>query len=304
MELINFSNNSFRGEIAALAAAFLWAVSSVVYGILGQKIPPLKLNLSKGIVAIALIGITLLLRGELFSQLNLLAIALLLLSGVIGIGLGDTAYFSALNSLGARQTLLISTLSPPISALLALIFLRELLGANAWYGILMTIGGVAWVISERTPSLSANISPVRGIVWAILAALTNAIGAVLSRYALVETDISPLWSTLLRLIGGTLIIVLLLPFARDRNNERQQPLASVKIVSTIVVTSLGSTYLGIWLQQTALKFSATGIAQTLLATSPVFVIPLAAWMGENISLRAILGVLIAIVGISLLFSFH
>lgn len=304
MEVINFSSDSLRGEIAALTAAFLWAVSSVIYGILGQKISPLQLNLFKGIVAIALIAITLLLKGELFTQLKLLPIALLLLSGVIGIGLGDTAYFTALNSLGARQTLLISTLSPPMSALLALIFLGELLGANAWYGIVITICGVAWVISERTPNLSASISSGRGIIWAILAALSNAIGAVLSRYALIESDISPLWSTLLRLIGGTLIVVLLLFFSGDLHNKLQQPLASVKIVGVIVLTATGSTYLGIWLQQTALKFSATGIAQTLLATSPLFVIPLAAWMGEKISLRAILGVLVAIVGIGLLFSFN
>lgn len=111
---------------------------------------------------------------------------MLLISGIIGIGLGDTAYFAALNHLGARRTLLLETL------------------------------------------------------------LT------------------------LRSIGA------------------------------IAIAAFGSTYLGIWLQQTALKFSPTGIAQTLLATSPLFILPLAALMGEKISSQAIGGVLIAVSGIFVL----
>ena len=69
----------------------------------------------------------------------------------------------------------------------------------------------------------------------------------------------------------------------------------------VAIAAFGSTYLGIWLQQTSLKFAPTGIAQTLLATSPIFILPIMALMGEKVSIRAILGVLLAIGGISLLF---
>ena len=61
------------------------------------------------------------------------------------------------------------------------------------------------------------------------------------------------------------------------------------------------TYIGIWLQQVSLKHSAAGIAQTLFATSPLFVLPLAACLGERVSLRAIWGAMIAIGGVALLF---
>jgi drug/metabolite transporter (DMT)-like permease len=69
----------------------------------------------------------------------------------------------------------------------------------------------------------------------------------------------------------------------------------------ITFTSFGSTYLGIWLQQTSLKFATTGIAQTLLATSPLFVIPMAVILGEKITPRAVLGALVALGGIGFLF---
>ncbi len=306
MELIAFWVTNFKGELAALTAAFFWAASSAVYSILGQTIPPLQLNLSKGAIAIALIGITLILKGELFPELNSISVGLLLLSGAVGIGFGDTAYFAALNILGVRRTLLIQTLAPPLTALLALILLQEQLNPNAWWGIWLTIFGVAWVITERTTgSVVGGTDPMRGIIWAICAAIAQAGGAVLSRFVLVESNVTPLWSTLLRLIAGMLVALLLLSVPRQgdrKQSHSSQPFWSIRLAGAIAIAAFFSTYLGIWLQQASLKFAPAGIAQTLSATSPLFVLPIAISMGDRVSLRAVLGVLVALGGIGLLFS--
>ncbi len=76
---------NFTGEIVALSAALLWAISSVIYTRLGLKIPPLQLNLYKGLMAIAMIAITLLIQGEVFTDISATTIALLLLSGMINL---------------------------------------------------------------------------------------------------------------------------------------------------------------------------------------------------------------------------
>lgn len=294
--------NQYTGEFAALAAAFLWAASSVIYALLGQRIPPLQLNLFKGIIATILIILTLLLTRNTLPNLTPLLIGILLLSGVIGIGLGDTAYFTTLNYLGARRTLLMETLATPMSAILAFVFLSENLGFIACFGIILTLLGVAWVITERTPNTVVNHPhPIRGIFWGILAAFSQASGVVLARFALVESDLSPLESTLLRLLGGLVIVIILLliPY---RNKTQVSVKLSFRVIGIISLAAFGSTYLGIWLQQTSLKFAPAGVAQTLLATSPLFVLPFALAMGQKISLRAFLGVLIALGGIGLLFS--
>ena len=292
-------NSNFIGETAALAAALLWALSSVVYSRLGLKIAPLQLNLYKGIIAIAFILITLLIQGAAFTNISASTVVLLVFSGVVGIGLGDTAYFSALNSLGARRTLLLETSSPPMGALLALIFIDEQLSTGAWCGILLTILGIAWVISERNPTNDISVSR-QGIIWGLLAAIAQATGAVISRFALIQSDISPLESTLIRLIGGTVIVIglLFVPQAKQANIKWQLSWRSLGIIA---IAAFGSTYLGIWLQQTSLKFAPTGIAQTFLATSPLFILPIVALQGEKISLRAILGVVISLAGIALIF---
>jgi drug/metabolite transporter (DMT)-like permease len=315
--------NDFRGELAALSAAFLWAISSVIYRILGEKIPPLQLNIAKGIIAIAFILITLILGNLTIPNLNFNSVILLLLSGAIGIGLGDTAYFFALNFLGARLTLLIETLAPPITTLLALFFLEEKLSIVAWCGILLTILGVAWVITERNASTAiARDRYKQGIIWAILTTIAQSVGAILSRTAFSVSDISPLWSTLLRLLGGVAIaLVILLCFSSNRQSLpsfrtiwRKKKIGYVsfqRTIAAILITAFGSTYLGILLQQVSLKYAPAGIAQTLLATSPLFILPIVAITGDRfsttlrdrISLRAILGVFVSILGIAVLFCF-
>lgn len=293
---------AYLGEIAALTGAFFWASASTIYSLLGAKIAPLTLNLSKGLIAIALIIITLWLKNNLVYDLGYLTIVWLLISGAIGIGFGDTAYFSALNNLGARRTLLLETLAPPLAGCLAWLFLGESLSIQAWSGIFLTILGVAWVISERTAV--EVISPQQGkigVLWGVLAAIAQAVGAVMARYALVESQITPLYSALIRLIGGVLIILPLFIISLPKSRVTPSSIWSFKLVGIIVLTAFISTYLGIWLQQTAIQSTRTGIALTLLATSPLFILPIVKIMGETISFRAIFGCVIAIVGIAILF---
>lgn len=293
----------FKGEIAALSGAILWAGAAVVYTRFGQLLSPLVLNAVKGTIAIALLLLTLALRGTGAGALDPSATGLLLLSGLVGIGIGDTAYFTSLNLLGARRTLLLETLAPLIAAFIALIWLGEQLNPLAWCGIALALAGVAWAIAERAPIEAAQnpTVPWLGIGVGVFSALAQASGAVLARAALVNSDISPLWSALLRLSAGTL--VLFPPIAiRRQLPQLLKPFQSRRLLLGLSLTAFISTYLGVWLQQTAFKFTAAGIAQTLLATSPIFVLPIALWQGEKVSLRAGLGAAIALAGIALLFS--
>ncbi len=145
-----------------MSAAGFWAIASVVYGVLGQRIPPLQLNFIKGIIAIALLLITILVSGDFQPTLAPLTLLFLLLSGAVGIGLGDTAFLAAINRIGPRRVLLLGTLAPPMSAIAATIFLQESLNINAWCGILLTILGVAWVVTERT---SNNVESATTQLW-------------------------------------------------------------------------------------------------------------------------------------------
>jgi drug/metabolite transporter (DMT)-like permease len=290
----------FRGELAALSAALLWAIASCFYAGFGKQLSPMVLNLLKSGIAIALTLLTLALMGNLSPDMPASAVGLLCLSGVIGIGLGDTAFFESLNCLGTRRALLLEVLAPPLTALLALLFLQETLSLTNWIGILLTVGGVIWVVVERTPAVDQrNLRSRRGMVFGFLAALGQAIGAVLSRSALADTTVEPLWSALTRLSAGVGILLLWRLIQRQPWQDFA-PVRSRQFLLGLIVTSFASTFLAIWLQQTALKYTAAGIAQSLTATSPLFIIPISLALRERVSIRAIFGVVIALLGIWIL----
>ena len=132
-----------------------------------------------------------------------------------------------------------------------------------------------------------------------MAAGAQASGAILSRAALADTEISPLLGAMLRLSSGVGVLILY-GLIRQQLMFWLKSCLSSRAFLGILVASLLGTYLGIWLQQISLKYAAAGIAQTLAATSPLFVLPIAIGMGERVSSRAILGAAIAIGGITLL----
>ena len=113
------------GEFAALAAALCWAVSARLFQMLGKSFTPLALNFWKGMLSAGLllaVSVVFLPPVEASGAVW----GWLLLSGVIGIGLGDTFFFQALNKIGDAQSILIAeTLAPVLTALLAMAWIGE-----------------------------------------------------------------------------------------------------------------------------------------------------------------------------------
>lgn len=111
------------GEIAGLGAAFSWASCTYFYGYSINAIPPMKLNLLKSIQAsIVLTLIALIVQDKMFGQ-STATYLMLAVSGILGIGLGDSCYFKSVAMVGPRISLLFMLLCPPISFLLTILFL-------------------------------------------------------------------------------------------------------------------------------------------------------------------------------------
>jgi len=294
---------NFQGEICALGAALLWAVASLWFKTVGKSIKPIELNLIKGVTGLVLFTATSLLLGETFRSMSGLVLAALIISGAVGIGFGDTMFFKAINRLGSSRTLLISTLAPPLAAIFGWIFLRENLSVFAWLGILVTVFGVTWVVTEKDAGEKEENNKIDwlGVFFGFLAALTQAAGAVLSRWALVDTAISALQSAVIREVGGVAFLVFWILIKREAIGQWIKARPEGRFWVTLAAILLLGTYCAIWLQQLAFQFSPVGIASTLLATSPLFVLPFASRQKEKLSPRSILGVVISVIGIGLIF---
>ncbi len=293
----------FAGEIAALAAAFIWAVATIIYARTGNKAPALFLNLVKGTIAVGMLSLTILIFGDAPPELTPSQWLWLAGSGIIGISIGDSAYFSAIKRIGPSQTLLVESLAPPLTGVLALFFLHEAIGFWAWAGIFLTMSGILWVVTEHQPQHKGINLP--GIAFATLAALCQAAGMVMSRQVMVSTEITPLWAALIRLAAASLTLWTMLPLLRPDIVLRQESWRSIgtagKGWALFTLAVFLGTFLGIWLQQAALKLTGAAIAQTLISVSPLFALGLAAMTGHKVSRRSLVGALATLSGVALFF---
>ncbi len=299
--MINDILFGFTGELSALSCGLFWAVASVLYRNVGETLSPIKLNLAKGILAILFLVVAFLLSPSETLVLESFGIGIFMLSGAIGIGFGDSVYFSALNKLGARLALLLGMLAPPFTAIFGLVFLNENLSFNAWIGILLTVSGVVWVITEKSENEETVIDYKKGIFFGVLAALSQATGAIFTRFAFTETVVSPLQSSAYRLLGGFFVLFVWSLFAPQKGSWVSFFTNKKAVLYFSIAVFLG-TFLGIWLQQISLFHTDAGIAQTLFATSPLFILGISLILGRKVSLRAFGGVVVSLVGIFLLFT--
>jgi drug/metabolite transporter (DMT)-like permease len=288
------------GALAAIAAALTWAIASLYFARAGQRIGPGPLNLAKCALGVAmLVASYAVLEGRGWpTGLDPTSFAWLAASALVGLTWGDTAFFEALNRLGPRRALLFWALVPPLTALLAVPSLGEPLTVRMMVGIAVTMAGVGWVVFERSErERGGSAPPWAGLGFGLGAAWGQALGNILLKKG--GAELSALEVAIVRLGVGTAGIVVHLALSRQLNQMRRflEPgLASPTVVGTVI-----GTYLGIWLSVYALQHTYAGVAATLISTSPIFVLPLAALvLGERISLRAVLGALLAVGGVAFL----
>ncbi|WP_373945646.1 DMT family transporter [Vibrio chagasii] len=297
----------YIGEIAAIGAAIVWACATWIYGQFGHRFSAMQLNIIKGLVASVMMLLVMPLIPMPEFELSANHFWILAISGIIGIAIGDSAYFAALKRIGANKTLLLESLAPPLSGVLALMFLGAALTLQSWLGVVITTLAVTFVVFQPSNSVSddsTNQAQWSGIGYGLVASVCQASGVVISHYALVAGDIPPLLGALIRLTIGVFAVMMIIPFVErkpyssiKRDLWEMTKLDKLWLLSAIFV----GTFLALWLQQIALKNANPAIAQTLIATSPVFILVIYALKGEKVSKQSLIGTLAAVGGISLFF---
>lgn len=299
------------GEFSALAAAALWACSSLFYG--RTKLTAWQINFGKNAIASVLLCLHLFIvtswAGRSMFACDRATLFLLSISSVIGILIGDTFYFRSLQILGPRRALIVSTVSPLFAATIGWIALKETLTATRVLGVLLTLLGVIVVIAERGGAKEAPghfpASSRRGITMGLLGAICNAIGATFSRLG---TKGSTYWNaagcealeaTVIRVCVAAAGCILLALLSRSLFSTARQSFSKPALRSYLPAVICGP-WLGIWMSQLAYKNCQLAVAITLTCTTPLFVLPILRIVyGHQITLRGIAGTLIALIGVYL-----
>jgi drug/metabolite transporter (DMT)-like permease len=296
---------SYIGEIAALATAFLWMLSSLCWTSAGERIGSLSVNVIRLLVALPMVMAYLWLTEGVVAPFTASANTwfFLSLSGALGFFVCDLLLFKAFLLIGPRLGMLILSLAPPMTALIGRFFLEEHLTLLNWLGMALTIAGVAWVVLASSTQAGTDcryVFTLRGGVLALFAAASQACAMVVAKMGLKE-NISAIAATEIRLIAGLSCFLLLLLVLR-RYPMLFKAARDCRAMGIIVLGAIVGPVVGVAMLMVAISHIQTGLAQTFLALSPVLIIPFMRLLyKERITVHSVAGALLAFVGIALLF---
>lgn len=289
------------GPAAALGAAMIWAFTSILFTAAGRNVVPAATNLFKTAAATLLFAVALLFRDGLpfDPHLDLRQILLLGLSGIVGLGIGDSFLFSGYQLLGTRRAMLVQSTHPIFGTLLAIVIFGELPTVLQFVGIAVVLAGVILVLGE--PHRMRSVDPARrrrGILFCVFAALGQAVGAMLAKEALFEAD--AFGATQIRVLGGALGLI---AFGLVRGELRSwvRGLCQPQVLWRVSAASVLGPFIAVFLMLYSIQNAPAGVALTLLATAPVWLLPLGAiFQKDHPSRQEVAGVLVALAGIAVL----
>jgi drug/metabolite transporter (DMT)-like permease len=296
----------FIGELAALATSVLFSFGASVFTLAGRLVGSVVVNRTRLVVALVYLMIThWLLYG---SPLPLSAAPdrwlWLGLSGIIGFVLGDAALFQAFITLGPRLTMLIFAVNPVMAAVLAWVFLGEALTATQILGMLITLGGIAWVMLERNNPSRISMPPkayLTGLLLAFLGAAGQAGGAVTAKLGLY--DQFPALSGQIIRVSIAAVVIWILTFLSGKARQTLQALRETPTaIQHILIASFLGPFLGVFFSLVAIQNAEIGIASTLMSLQPVFLIPIGVFFfKESITWQAVAGTVVALIGVAVIF---
>ena len=290
-------------ELAALGTATCWAVSALLASDAVRALGASHLNLLRqGLVARLLAGLATVTPAR--SGIGPHDAALLAVSGLLGIMLGDTLHFAAVGRLGPRRAGAIFALNAPMAATMGWAFLGETLALKAAAGIALTAAGVALAILGRSQAGAHRFEALRGTLaigtlCGLGAALGQASGSLIAR-PVMTAGTDPYFASLLRVgaSGFAMALVAATPLAPSAPRLWPRGVLALAALTAVIGLLIGMT-----LFLYALQGSKTGIIATLSATSPVIILPLL-WLrtGQRPTPTSWLGAVAAVAGLWLIFS--
>jgi len=305
---------NFIGEIAGLTTAFCWAFTSMFFAEAGKLIGSFKVNKIRLIFAVVIYCFALFITaGRLFpDDLNMRQVYWLSLSGIVGLVFGDGCGFKALVMIGPRLTTLLYSTAPVMATLIAWFFLGEKLNFLNILGIIITIVGVTWVVIERRYKTNNNTlskdhpdsgSLSKGVLLGLGAAFGQAAGLVLAKQGMLYAggNVAPMEASFIRMLTA-LVCIWFLSALRGQFLDTFKVMKNKRAMAFCFGGAFAGPFMGVWMSLIAVALIATGVAATLNAMTPVMIIPLVIlYYKEKVSVRAIIGTVIAIGGVALLF---
>jgi len=293
-------------ELAALGAALCWTFAALLAGDLSRQLGGITFNRLRnvGVFMVLLIFVS---AAGLWHSVQQNQLFIILLSGLVGIAVGDSFLFSAMKRLGPRRAQILYACNAPISVILGMVFLNESLSLTAVLGITLVFSGVIAAISlgrPQTGSKPLHIWEVTeghlsiGIGMGLLSALGQSIGAIIIKPVL-DAGAHPMAVSALRVGVSAAFLSILYYFNRGTGNP------PISIQQHLLSTLNGVLAIGIGVSLLLYAFSIgdVGIASILSSTQAVMMLPVIWWKTrQRPAAGAWFGALLVVIGMAVIFN--
>ncbi len=296
--------------LASFLAAFFFALNATCASHSVRASGSLRANLGRLLVACAALGLFAHTLGHGFTSAS---VPWFLLSGVIGMGLGDLGVYGALPLLGSRLTVLMTQcLAAPIAAAGEWLWLgTRLTPAQILWGLVILAGVAVALLPSKASPPRVKVKPV-GFLFGLLAAAGQGFGALVSRKG-VDVAVAAgesthhatfgLTAAYHRIFAGLVFTAAWFLFLRAL---RRLPAAPATIPDPaarrrarlwILANGCAGPVLGVGCYQWALATTPSGLVLPIAATTPLLALPIAFWLeGDRPTRRALGGGVIAVAG--------
>ena len=294
-------------ELSGLVAALCWTVSSLMAPKLIERFGTMRFNtfriITASTVLLLISAITQSFDASLWQHKNSI-----ILSGILGIFLGDTCLFSAVHRLGPRRAGILFATNAPISILLSWLFLNERLSLWQLFACGLVLSGVviAILFGKRQQTHKWEQTKGRlsiGILMSLGGALGQASGALLSKPALLD-GADPIAVSALRVSTGAIALVVAYSFYyrhRLPNSATPFNLLTSKDFLGLATIAIVGMVTGMSILVWGIGHADIGLVTTLSATVPVLILP-GLWITtkQRPSGGAWLGAILVVMGASLI----
>ncbi len=281
------------GFFAAISAVFFWTFACSIWRKESENLLPRQINIYKNFLA-SIFFLPIIITISWLS--NIKSIFVLIISGVIGIAIGDTLYIKSLKLIGTRKTLSFEALTPIIANALGTLSINEIYPQKVWIGSSIVSFSLLMIVRQNTFQRE-NSSKIEflGILCALGSVLCAVVAALLSRIILISSSLTPIQSTEIRLLSASIFLFLI--FSKDFYDLIFSNSMTRENHSNLVMSTFLGTNCGILFQQIVFKFLPIGIGWTLLSLSPIFSLFISHREGDRINKLTIIYSFLSFVGV-------
>ncbi len=292
-------------DLMALGAAACWAVGSILSVSPSRYLGAFAFTRWRMLMVALMLWTVTLVAGS-WRSLPPDSGGLMAASGLIGIFVGDTALFAAMNRLGPRRSGVLFATHAVFSAWLGFWLLGERMNAQAAWGGVLTMAGVMIAIllgrnKEDEHAWEADRGHVgAGVALGLLAALCQALGSLIVKPAM-GADVDPVAASAVRVSVACCAHFVLLLAGFPSARAQQAP--TLRVLAQTALNGFIAMGVGMTLILLALKKGDVGMVAILSSVSPVLVLPLL-WLrlGRAPAIGAWLGASLTVVGTVLILS--